>query len=122
MLAHGQGRSYGDSCLNDGGKLLRTAGLDRFISFDRAAGLGLTGLITWAEIALRPIPVAAVRAEAIPFAGIDEFVSLSDQGDAEFEYTVAWLDVDSRSQRGIFFRGNHAEGAIRAPALRATVP
>src|SRR3954468_5823482 len=33
MLAYGQGRSYGDSCLNDGGTLLRTAGLDRFISF-----------------------------------------------------------------------------------------
>src|SRR5205085_1669605 len=39
MLPYGQGRSYGDSCLNDGGKLLRTAGLDRFISFDEGSGL-----------------------------------------------------------------------------------
>ena len=208
LLAYGQGRSYGDCCLNDGGKLLRTAGLDRFISFDATSGLlrceagvtlgeilrlvvprgfflpvvpgtkhvsvggaiandihgknhhragtfgahvrrlelirsdgkvaeldaedllfratvgglGLTGLITWAEIALRPIPLAAVRMEAIPFAGLDEFLSLSDQSDAECEYTVAWLDVYSRTQRGIFFRGNHADGAIHAPRLRAAVP
>src|SRR5205085_219643 len=36
-------------------------------------GLGLTGLITWVEIALRPIPVAAIRTEAIPFQGLDQF-------------------------------------------------
>ena len=208
MLAYGQGRSYGDCCLNDGGKLLRTAGLDRFISFDSGSGLlrceagvtlgeilrlmvprgfflpvvpgtkhvsvggaiandihgknhhragtfgahvrrlellrsdgqareigpedrlfqatlgglGLTGLITWAEVALRRIPVAAVRMEAIPFAGLEEFVALSDESDAGYEYTVAWLDVVSRAQRGIFFRGDHVAGAVRAPRARTAVP
>ncbi|HYE94926.1 MAG TPA: FAD-binding oxidoreductase, partial [Rubricoccaceae bacterium] len=39
VLAYGQGRSYGDACLNDGGVLLDTRGLDRFIHFDREAGL-----------------------------------------------------------------------------------
>jgi len=39
LLAYGQGRSYGDSCLNDGGTLLRTAGLDRFISLDAGTGV-----------------------------------------------------------------------------------
>ncbi|MEP6547776.1 MAG: FAD-binding oxidoreductase [Gammaproteobacteria bacterium] len=39
MLAYGNGRSYGDVCLNDGGMLLRTRGLDRFIGFDTAAGI-----------------------------------------------------------------------------------
>src|SRR5207249_595645 len=66
-------------------------------------GLGLTGLITWAEIALRRIPVAAVRMEAIPFAGVEEFLALSEESDAEFEYTVAWVDVLSRAHRGLFF-------------------
>jgi len=32
------GRSYGDACLNPGGVLWRTTGLDRFISFDPATG------------------------------------------------------------------------------------
>ena len=85
-------------------------------------GLGLTGLITWAEIALPRIPIAAVRSESIPFSGLDEFLALSDESDAQFEYTVTWLDVFSRDLRGIFFRGNHAEGSPRAPRLRASVP
>lgn len=38
-LAHGCGRSYGDSCLNEGGLLLDMRGLDRFLAFDPATGL-----------------------------------------------------------------------------------
>jgi FAD/FMN-containing dehydrogenase len=37
-LAYGMGRSYGDVCLNEGGLVMRTRGLDRFIAFDRASG------------------------------------------------------------------------------------
>ena len=39
LLPRGLGRSYGDSCLNDGGVLLDTRRLGRFIEFDRASGL-----------------------------------------------------------------------------------
>ena len=39
MLAFGNGRSYGDVCLNEGGTLLATRGLDRFIRFDAASGI-----------------------------------------------------------------------------------
>lgn len=39
VLPYGLGRSYGDSCLNDGGSLLMMRGLDRWISFDRETGL-----------------------------------------------------------------------------------
>lgn len=39
LLPYGLGRSYGDSCLVDGGTLLRTRGLDRFVSFDDRTGL-----------------------------------------------------------------------------------
>lgn len=38
-LPHGNGRSYGDSCLNDGGTLLHTARLDRYVSFDARSGI-----------------------------------------------------------------------------------
>lgn len=37
-LAHGAGRSYGDVCLNAGGVLMQTRGMDHFIHFDRASG------------------------------------------------------------------------------------
>lgn len=38
-LPRGNGRSYGDSCLNDGGSLLLARGLDRFLAFDPSSGL-----------------------------------------------------------------------------------
>lgn len=38
-LAYGMGRSYGDVCLNPGGTLWTTPGLDRFLSFDNRTGL-----------------------------------------------------------------------------------
>jgi len=39
MLAFGNGRSYGDVCLNEGGTLLATRGLDRFVHFDPDSGV-----------------------------------------------------------------------------------
>ena len=39
LLPRGLGRSYGDSCLNDGGTLLDTTRLSHLIEFDRTAGL-----------------------------------------------------------------------------------
>jgi FAD/FMN-containing dehydrogenase len=38
-LAFGNGRSYGDVCLNPGGALWAMRGLDRFIAFDAQAGV-----------------------------------------------------------------------------------
>jgi len=38
-LPYGNGRSYGDSCLNPGGVLLHARGLDRFIDFDPDSGV-----------------------------------------------------------------------------------
>lgn len=39
VLPFGNGRSYGDVCLNEDGTLLLTRGLDRFIAFDPATGI-----------------------------------------------------------------------------------
>jgi FAD/FMN-containing dehydrogenase len=38
-LPFGSGRSYGDVCLNPGGTLWATRGLDRFVSFDERTGV-----------------------------------------------------------------------------------
>ncbi|WP_295384906.1 FAD-binding oxidoreductase [uncultured Thiodictyon sp.] len=38
-LVYGNGRSYGDVCLNDGGEVLLARGLDRFIAFGAATGV-----------------------------------------------------------------------------------
>ncbi len=39
LLAYGNGRSYGDLCLNSDATLLHTRGMDRFIAFDPASGV-----------------------------------------------------------------------------------
>lgn len=207
-LPYGLGRSYGDSCLNDGGVLLVTTGLDRFISFDRATGvlraeagvtlasvldlivphgwflpvtpgtkfvtlggavandvhgknhhvagtfgrfvrrfellrstgdrllcspdenvelyaatiggLGLTGVITWVELQLRPIHNPWIQAETIRFRHIDEFFELNAESENDYDYLVSWIDCLSRGRslgRGLFMRGNHASpqfGDVRA--------
>jgi FAD/FMN-containing dehydrogenase len=215
QLPHGLGRSYGDSCLNEGGMLLPTTAMNRVLAFDPATGvirceagisldallqfavprgwflpvtpgtkfvtlggaiandvhgknhhragtfgrhvrqfellrsdgrrrlcspqenaewfaatiggLGLTGLITWAEIALRPITSATIAMESVKFANLDDFFAVSAESDHDFEYTVAWVDCLASGPalgRGIFMRGNHAAtGALTAhPAAKLKVP
>lgn len=56
-LPHGNGRSYGDSCLDPGGTLLHARGLDRFIAFDAATGvLDCEAGVTLAEILEVAVP------------------------------------------------------------------
>src|ERR1700748_2927059 len=66
VLPFGNGRSYGDSCLNVGGGLLQTRSLDRFISFDRETGvLACEAGVLLAEI-LRLVVPAGWFLPAVP--------------------------------------------------------
>ena len=88
-------------------------------------GLGLTGLIAWAEIQLRPVAGGYMDVETIPFHSTEEFLELTAESDSSFEYTVAWVDcVSRRVGRGIFFRGNHSrQPGIQPPSgTRLSVP
>lgn len=72
-------------------------------------GMGLTGLITWAEVKLRPIISRRIRYTGIKFSSIEEFVELSSQN-AKSEYTVSWIDCVATGRnfsRGIFMAGDH---------------
>ncbi|MDC0357856.1 FAD-binding oxidoreductase [Oligoflexia bacterium] len=204
LLAYGQGRSYGDCCLNDKGMLLDTAALNRLIAFDEEqgllrceagvtledilhfavpkgwflsvtpgtkyvsiggaiandvhgknhhragtfgchvkrfellrsnserlvcsldenkelfiatiGGLGLTGLILWAEIQLRKVAGPYIDMESIKFSNLEEFFEISGDSDQGFDYTVAWLDCVAKGEgfgRGIFMRGNHSEKVVQ---------
>lgn len=92
-------------------------------------GLGLTGLIVWAEIRLRRIPGPFIDQERIRFPSLDRFFGLSRESDESHEYTVAWLDCIATGRqlgRGIFIRGNHAQdprpgGRARGTAGRLTI-
>jgi FAD/FMN-containing dehydrogenase len=74
-------------------------------------GMGLTGLMTWAEIRLRPIVSRKIQYKGIKFVGIEEFVALSKVS-TPIEYTVSWIDcvaTGNNFARGIFMQGDHAE-------------
>ncbi|SFI82341.1 FAD/FMN-containing dehydrogenase [Phyllobacterium sp. CL33Tsu] len=74
-------------------------------------GLGLTGLISWAEIELLPIDSAMMEAETIPFANLDAFFAVAAESDDAADYTVAWVDCLARGDRlgrGLFSRARHA--------------
>ena len=88
-------------------------------------GLGLTGLVTWAELALERIPGASVEVETLPCTSLAEFETLCDASDATHEYTVAWFDCFSYRDgrfRGLFTRANHAPGAPRPASALGAVP
>ncbi len=72
-------------------------------------GLGLTGVIAWADIQLKRVAGPWIDAESVPFQSLNSFLELSRESNDYFEYTVAWLDCFAgKTPRGIFFRGNHA--------------
>ena len=75
-------------------------------------GLGLTGLITWAEVALKKVSNPHLIQSHQKFSGLDAFLELSESSGPENEYTVAWIDCLAKSPRGAFLRANHAEGSV----------
>ena len=74
-------------------------------------GMGLTGLISWAEVQMRPIVSRHIRYRSTKFVGLEEFVALS-KASSHTEYSVAWIDCVARGRnfaRGIFMQGEHDE-------------
>jgi L-gulonolactone oxidase len=79
-------------------------------------GLGLTGLILWIELALKPIGSSDIDVETSEIADLDHFFRLAeDSGD--WEHTVAWVDCLAKGAslgRGLFMRGRHLpQGPLR---------
>jgi len=73
VLAYGQGRSYGDVCLNNGGTLLTTSALDRFIDFNPDTGLFRAEAgTTLADVLARTVP----HGWFLPVSPGTKFVSL----------------------------------------------
>lgn len=85
-------------------------------------GLGLTGLIRWATLRLKPIVSRMIDYEGIQFHGIDEFLALTETSKS-IEYTVSWVDCTSTGKnfcRGIFMQGDHS--TKRAELKRSPEP
>lgn len=83
-------------------------------------GLGLTGVIVTARLQLRRVAGPWLDAETVVFDSLEDFFRLSAEAKGRFEYTVAWIDCAGGGRgRGVFFQGNHSDGADPAPRLRA---
>ncbi|MEJ6023459.1 FAD-binding oxidoreductase [Ramlibacter sp. PS4R-6] len=68
-------------------------------------GLGLTGVIARATLRLARVPGPWFEVQTLPFRTLADFFRYSDESEAAWEHTVAWIDCLSAEGRGIFFRG-----------------
>jgi FAD/FMN-containing dehydrogenase len=74
-------------------------------------GLGLTGVINWADLQLMPVRSSQIDSTVVRFANLAEFFSLSAELDHQHEYSVAWVDCLAKGAdtgRGVFIVGDHA--------------
>jgi FAD/FMN-containing dehydrogenase len=97
----------------DGSRLLCSRALNPEWFGGTIGGLGLTGVITWAEFRLKPIKSPFIEQETLRFGNLRGFHGIARESDEAFEYTVAWIDCTARGAalgRGVFLRGNHAQG------------
>ncbi|MEL6473953.1 MAG: FAD-binding oxidoreductase [Pseudomonadota bacterium] len=76
------------------------------------SGLGLTGVIAWAEVSLARIPSSTIRQQVRVFANLDEFFDLSEAYGETHEHAVAWVDCLAKGKnlgRGIYSFGDWDE-------------
>jgi len=74
-------------------------------------GIGLTGIILSARIRLRRIESAYVLVDYLRAANIDAALSAIAASDAQYQYSVAWVDCLAKGAslgRSVLMRGNHA--------------
>lgn len=73
-------------------------------------GMGLTGMILDADIAMQPISSDRVRVETVRTEDLAETMAVMVQTDADHEYSVAWIDLLSRG-RSVLTQGRFATTA-----------
>jgi len=74
-------------------------------------GMGLTGLITWVEIALMRASSPNVLQTTVRFRNLAEYFAEHADADAAVEYGVAWIDslaTGTHLGRGALLLGEHA--------------
>ena len=70
-------------------------------------GMGLTGVIISADIAMKPIPSALVAVETSRFGDLRSLTDAMAASDHEHDYSVAWVDLIG-GQRSVLTQGSFA--------------
>lgn len=87
---------------------------DPEIFWATVGGMGLTGIIIDATIQMQPIESSAIVVDTDRTANLDEVMSLMIEGDADYDYSVAWIDLIATGAsmgRSILDRGRFATRA-----------
>ena len=86
-----------------------------------AGGMGLTGVILDATVKMTPITSSLISVDTDRTADLDEVMQLMIEGDADYEYSVAWIDLIAKGRsmgRSILQRGRFAtEDEARASGV-----
>src|SRR5439155_3563478 len=76
-----------------------------------AGGMGLTGAVVEATLALRALPSGLIREEVTRARDLDALLERIAADDDAHTYSVAWVDAAARGARlgrGLLLRGEHA--------------
>jgi FAD/FMN-containing dehydrogenase len=104
-------RRFGLLC-SDQGAVICSAAEHPELYAATIGGLGLTGVIEWAEIQLLPIRSSRIVSVTQRFDRLDDFFVLSAERDAQHEFSVSWIDCAARA--GGVGRGIHTVGDFAA--------
>lgn len=94
-------------------RTLTPDGEDRDLFWATVGGMGLTGVVLRATIALLPVPSAYFVVDTDRTADLDQTLALYGNGEDEgYDYSMAWFDsmsTGARMGRAAFSRGSIAE-------------
>lgn len=88
------------------------------------AGMGLTGVILDATFRLLPIETSRISVDTYRLPDLDAVMSRMVESEADFRYSVAWIDLLATGKhvgRGVLTNGEHAT-RDQLPARHATEP
>lgn len=74
-------------------------------------GMGLTGVVTSARLTLKPVQTSYIRVDTDRTDNLAELVDVMRRTDADYTYSVAWIDLLARGGRlgrAVLTRGEHA--------------
>ncbi len=111
-------RSF-DLLLPDGEPRTVTNQSDPALFWATAGGMGLTGLIVRATVALKRVATSRIRVDTVRTADIDQTMAVLAEHDRRFGYTVAWSDSLARGAglgRSVITSGDFAEPGDLSPA------
>ena len=84
-------------------------------------GMGLTGVITSAVVSVRPVETGYMRVDTDRTGNLAELMELMRSTDADYTYSVAWIDLLASGGslgRSVLTRGEHATLAELPDRLR----